>query len=151
MPSSWETIFTKPRRYYNMQKMIISVPILFVLVIIFSGNVNETFGLEPNTDYFISSDSMYLIFEVVVSDENILTEGGITIDNILYEFDVDQVKIWRVTNDGDYGRIFGKTLDGDYYYLIYDMNGFDGKLLIKIWTDGNVTKLIEDAEIGKLF
>ncbi len=151
MPSSWETIFTKPRRYYNMQKMIISVPILFVLVIIFSGNVNETFGLESNTDYFISSDSIYLIFEVGTSNENTLTEGGITIDDILYEFDVDQVQIWRVTNDGDYGRIFGKTLDGDYYYLIYDMNGFEGKLLLKIWTDGHVTKLIEDAEIGKLF
>jgi len=134
-----------------MQKKILLFSLLSVLIIMFSGNVNEIFGLESDTDYFVSSDSVYLIFQVGASNENTLIEGGITIDNTLYELDVDQVKIWRVTNDGDYGRIFGKTTNGDNYYLIYDMNGFDGKILLKVWTDENIIRVIEDAEIDKLF
>lgn len=134
-----------------MQKKIILFSLLFVLVIMFSANVNETFGLESDTEYFLSSDSVYLIFAVGASNENTLNDGGITIDDILYDMDVDEVKIWRVTNDGDYGRIFGKTTSGDNYYLIYDINGFDGKILFKVWMDGEVTRVIEDAEIDKLF
>jgi len=131
-----------------MQKIIV-FSVLFVLVSVFSAN--ETFGLESDTEYFLSSDSIYLIFQVDATNENTLTDGGITINDTFYEIDTEQVKVWRVTDDGDYGRIFGKTTSGDNYYLIYDVNGFDGKILFKVWMDGKVTRVIEDVEIDKLF
>ena len=123
----------------------------FFLLLILPIMIIPAFALESDTEYFISSDSVYLIFQVGAANENTLADGGITINDVLYEIDIDQVKTWRVTNDGDYGRIFGQTIDGDNYYLIYDMKGNEGKVLLKIWQDENTTRLIEDADIDRLF
>jgi len=124
--------------------IILSVSLLLVSVI-------SVYALESNTEYFISSESILLVFKVDSSNKVILADGIIMINDVSYDFDITQVKVWRITDNGDHGRIFGKTIQGDYYYMIYDIDGEKVTLFSKLWHDGTKTRILEDATIDKLF
>jgi len=127
------------------------VMILSLLAVFLVPSMVFSFALESDTDYVINSDSVFLILEVDSSNNVNFTDGGITINDTYNELDMNQVKVLRVTENGDHGRIFGKTIQGDNYYIVYDIDGNNATIYSKIWQDNTNTRLIENANIDKLF
>ncbi len=113
--------------------------------------ITQAFALESNTAYFIDSESMYIILIIDPNNKVTVNDVGITVDGKFYELDETQLKVWRATENGDKGRIFGKTLQGDYYYTIYEIDGETAKISTKLWHNGTVTRIIETALVEKLF
>jgi len=121
--------------------LILFLPVLIIPV----------FALESDTEYFIESENIFLILSTDSANEIIFDGGGVTADGVLFEFDEKQIKVIRITENGDHGRIFGKTIQGNYYYVIYDITDDDVKLYAKVWHNNTTTRLVEVATIEKLF
>lgn len=137
-------ILTNGGKMIKKNIIILSISLLSALVI-------PVYALESNTEYYINSESMFLILEVDSSNNVIFVEGAIIMDDEYHEFDTTQVKVLRITDDGDHGRIFGKTIQGDYYYMIYNIDGENTTLFSILWNDGTKTRIIENAIADKLF
>lgn len=114
----------------------------------------QVFALEPNESYFlddnesisilveVDSNGMASITEIFVNDEN-----GST-----HVIDMDNAKFAKVTSDHSFGKVFGKTFDGDYALVIFKIDDNDQvSLKAKIWADDGAFKIITNGEIISLF
>jgi len=120
--------------------------IIFTLI-----GVSEVNALESNLEYFIDSENMFFIVAVDSSNKVTFVNGGMAVNDEWHEFDENQIKVWRTTDEGDKGRIFGRTTQGDLYYAIYDIENGKATVYSKLWHDGIKTRIVEDATVEKLF
>lgn len=108
-------------------------------------------ALDTEGSYFLDSDSV----SVVISDQN----GSFIVDDLFvfsektYEITNDAISHSFIHDSGNFGRILGKTSDGETVYLIYmiDDNGVDVTLKAKIWTDDGVKRIITSGQVFPLF
>lgn len=132
-------------------KKMLAALLFGIITLIGVTSVSQIYALESNTEYFIDSENMFLIVSVDSSNKVTFVDGGISVNDEWHEFDESQIKIWRTTEDGDSGRIFGRTTQGNLYYVIYDIENGKADLLSKLWHDGIKTRIVEQATVEKLF
>jgi len=114
-------------------------------------SVSEIDALETNTEYFIDSENMFLIVAVDASNKVTFVDGGIAVNDKWYMFDENNIKIWRTAEQGDSGRIFGRTIQGDLFYAKYEVNRNEGTNFCLLWHDGIKTRIVENSTVEKLF
>lgn len=111
---------------------------------------NTSQALESNTEYFIDSLNAYIIIGVDSDGNTELLEGSMNVNGEWQTWEDVNLIFSRVSSDGEQGRFFGETNTGDLFYGRYSIVD-EPTLFIKIWTDSNKVKIIEQAVFQSLF
>lgn len=125
--------------------------ILLIGIILTIGVSSYSYALDSNSDIMISSDNSYIIISTDSSNDIELIDGGVSIDGNMHNFDMNKIKRWITTNDGEKGNVFGKTETDNWFYLKYNIDDESGDLFYKVWHDGFKTRVIEKALVQNLF
>ena len=102
---------------------------------------------DPKGLALLTSENISVLFD---ADDGTLEEGWVSKNGKQYIFDEKLVKKFVLSKDMEQGRILGKTVDGDTFYISWNLDKLD-KLLVKIWTDNSVFKVIESLLESNLF
>lgn len=134
----------------NITNKIMFTSLTASLIVLFSGiGTLSVEGLESDESYFLDSENTFMILEMSQNGTPIILEGGISVDEVWYDWDAENLKVTRITDNGDAGRIFGTTDEGISFYIIYDLN--ESEIRIKVWHDRTTTSIIEDISATSLF
>ena len=111
--------------------------------------VSSAYALDLNTTYFVDSQNVFFIVDVDSAGKATLSDAGCSISNE-WQY-LEEIKVWRTTEQGDNGRVFGKTTEGNYLYGIYSIDGDKADLFCKVWHDGIKTRVVEKGTVEPLF
>ena len=107
----------------------------YIIMALIAFSLTPVFALEQGGEYLVEDQHETLIIFSLDDDKNIeiFLDGNETI-----------LKHAKISNDGDNGRFFGETMDGNkVFYIIYDLE--NDKFFTKIY-DTNSLKVISTAE-----
>jgi len=113
-------------------------------------SIPGTEALESGGEYFIDSPNAYIIIGVDLGGNAELLEGSMSVNGEWQTWEDKDLIFSRVSSDGEQGRFFGETNTGDIFYGRYSIVN-EPTLFIKIWTDNNQVKIIEQAVLQSLF
>ena len=107
------------------------------------------YALESNRTYFVDSKNVFFIVDVDSSKKTTLIKGGCVVSDEWMYF--ENIKIWRPASDGDSGRAFGKTTEGNLFYALFDITDDTAKVSCKVWHDGIKTRIVENGIVQNMF
>ena len=132
-----------------MKLNIALLSIVAALTLVLS--VSSTEALESDGEYFIDSENAYVIIGVDSDGNTELLEGSMLVNGEWQIWEDTDLKFSRVASDGEQGRFFGESNTGDLFYGRYSITNENAELFIKIWTEDNKVKIIEQAVLQSLF
>lgn len=123
-------------------------------IMIFAGlsTIGSAYALESGTYFLDDSEYVSILLEVDSQGNAIFEEVFITTDDASeFIMDANTANSVRISDDHSHGKIFGKTLDGDYALIIFEIDGDDVELKAKVWADSGKERIISNGEVISLF
>lgn len=127
-------------------KKIIGISILSLIFFI-----SPAWGLEIDTEYAFLGDEIFIVLETIGDNEMSVIDGGILVNEQWHYFDIDNMKIIRITEDVNHGKVFGHTENNHYFYILWDVDEDTVELMGKMWVDEEKARIIETVEVEPLF
>ena len=108
--------------------------------------------LETGTSNIIETERTTMIVDVNEDKSHNLKDAFIEIDGgYVVAIDGEGVKRERTDVKQEKHRVFGTTVEGYNYYLIYDVNDNQVKVFVKVWVDGKSIRIVEVGTVAPLF
>lgn len=124
------------------------MPVILVLLVVIPNNAE---ALEFNSEFFIDSQNAFVIIGIDSIGKTTILEGGVVVNGEWEYWTTETLKVSRIIDNGETGRFFGKTDAGNSVYTIYDVNGENAEILVKVWHDGIKTRILENAVVYNIF
>ena len=131
-----------------MKLNIVLLTIVAALTLVLS--ISSTEALESEGEYFLDSENAYVIIGIDSEGNTELLEGSMSVNGEWQTWEDTDLIFSRVASDGEFGRFFGESNTGDAFYGRYTI-GEQPTLFVKIWTDDNKVKILEQAILQSLF
>lgn len=112
---------------------------------------SPAWGLENNTEYAFLGDEIFIVLETIGDNEMSVIDGGFLINDEWNYFDIENIKITRITADGEEGKIFGQTENDHNFFIKWIIDGNTAKIIGKMWTDDDKIRTIESVDVEPLF
>ena len=112
----------------------------------------SAYALESGTYFLDDSEFVSILLEIDNSGNPVFEEVFITTESTNeYIMNSNTAQVVRISEDHSYGKIFGKTLDGHYALVLYQIEGDEVILKAKVWTSPGSEKVVSNGEIFSLF
>ncbi len=113
--------------------------------------ISPAWGLEDNTEYAFLGNEIFLVLETIGNNEMSVIDGGILVNDKWDYFDIENIKITRISEDVDTGKIFGQTESNHSFFIKWDIDGTTAEIKGIIWTDDDRIRIIESVDVEPLF
>ena len=125
--------------------------IIITSIAIFAFFTIPVYGLENNIDYVLSGENTFIVISTGNENADLsIIDGGISVNDEWEIFESQNIKRIRISDDGNIGKVFGATEDGNNFYIIWKIENGESEIFSKIWKDGESFKLIEKMIIDYL-
>jgi hypothetical protein len=135
----------------NRHSILLMIGLVGFVLLLGNDASQEAYALETNNNYFVESKETFMMIEIDSSGKTTLQQGGMVINNQWEYWDAESLKKSQTQKNGDIGRFFGKTSNGNLFYGMYDIVGNIAQIKIKIMHDGIKSVIIENASITEIF
>ena len=99
-------------------KKIIGISILSLIFFI-----SPVWGLDIDTEYAFLGDEIFIVLETIGDNEMAVIDGGVLVNEQWYYFDIEDIKITRITEDAEQGKVFGHTENNHNFYILWNVDG----------------------------
>jgi GH15 family glucan-1,4-alpha-glucosidase len=127
-------------------KKIIGISILSLIFFI-----SPVWGLDIDTEYAFLGDEIFIVLETIGDNEMAVIDGGVLVNEQWYYFDIEDIKITRITEDAEQGKVFGHTENNHNFYILWNVDGDTVELMGKMWVDNEKVRIIETVTVEPLF
>ena len=133
-----------------MKKTLIFTIAFVVSVLMFVG-FQEAESITFNKDYVMYSDSIFIVFEAINSEELKIIDGGILYGDQFVYFDLETIQILDTQNNVNKAWVIGALESGDRFYFTWIIGNSNPGIGVWILDNGEIIKIKEDVIVSKLF